>query len=718
MKNDDSRIKMKFNNGLKSQEIDNLEGIIKDNIDNIKLNYKTKNINLSEDNQEKSLRNMRGKSSTEKMEIGNQCPNIEQQKNSLKESNLNTKKHENIKLEGNISGNKNEIKNNNINEIKSIDNIEENNCHNFNMKLDSLDEKIQLKKGDISTNNNLKEEIIEKEMPLFKNKIKTGNQNDLMKIKQNKENIKISQNIENESLNKEKDNKIYESITGSIIGTPRQKNIVEYGSTKGYKRPNIKKGKDFTHNPEILIEGTISGIKNIFKENFENNINSEEINNHLGIENNSKLNGKYSINISNDKREIKYDEEDKKININKSGRGEIEITKQKNINGNIIEETFNEIKDNMNMNINHNVGKNLKQSNTREHVDLKMKNLKDNKIKSDIPGNNKNLEENINIPHTKTKENNTEIQLKKEKEKQIFESITGSIIGTPRQKNIVEYGSSKGYKRPNIKKGKDFNHSPVILIEGTINGTKNIPPTLKSIFQDKINTNIQLNKKVNNQYKIKEEDVSEYFIILQKPEIKENSSDLKLGNTNLNNSDFMMKKEILEGKIKEIELNQNNKDIHSNISLKSSSKASKDNKINDMNIINGRNDLKNLSKGRSNISKEEIITGIIAGKNKNEIKDFEKISVESKKGTIVNINNRPNIPNDKQEDKKIIKTESITGSIIGTPRQKNIVEYGSTKGYKRPNIKKGKDFTHNPEILIEGTISGIKNIELRIFLLL
>ena len=254
MKNDDSRIKMKFNNGLKSQEIDNLEGIIKDNIDNIKLNYKTKNINLSEDNQEKSLRNMRGKSSTEKMEIGNQCPNIEQQKNSLKESNLNTKKHENIKLEGNISGNKNEIKNNNINEIKSIDNIEENNCHNFNMKLDSLDEKIQLKKGDISTNNNLKEEIIEKEMPLFKNKIKTGNQNDLMKIKQNKENIKISQNIENESLNKEKDNKIYESITGSIIGTPRQKNIVEYGSTKGYKRPNIKKGKDFTHNPEILIE--------------------------------------------------------------------------------------------------------------------------------------------------------------------------------------------------------------------------------------------------------------------------------------------------------------------------------------------------------------------------------------------------------------------------------------------------------------------------------
>ena len=37
------------------------------------------------------------------------------------------------------------------------------------------------------------------------------------------------------------------------------KNIVEYGSTKGYKRPNIKKGKDFVHNPEIVISGIIGG---------------------------------------------------------------------------------------------------------------------------------------------------------------------------------------------------------------------------------------------------------------------------------------------------------------------------------------------------------------------------------------------------------------------------------------------------------------------------
>ena len=39
------------------------------------------------------------------------------------------------------------------------------------------------------------------------------------------------------------------------------KNIVEYGSTKGYKRSNIKKGKDFVHNPEIVISGIIGGKK-------------------------------------------------------------------------------------------------------------------------------------------------------------------------------------------------------------------------------------------------------------------------------------------------------------------------------------------------------------------------------------------------------------------------------------------------------------------------
>ena len=58
----------------------------------------------------------------------------------------------------------------------------------------------------------------------------------------------------------------------------------------------------------------------------------------------------------------------------------------------------------------------------------------------------------------------------------------------------MEYGSTKGYKRPNIKKGKDFTHNPEIVIEGTISVIKKIPPTLKSMFEDKVNNNIQLNK--------------------------------------------------------------------------------------------------------------------------------------------------------------------------------------------------------------------------------
>ena len=47
------------------------------------------------------------------------------------------------------------------------------------------------------------------------------------------------------------------------------KYIIEYGSTKGYKRPNIKKGKDFVHEPEFRMEGTIQGSK-IMDENIKN----------------------------------------------------------------------------------------------------------------------------------------------------------------------------------------------------------------------------------------------------------------------------------------------------------------------------------------------------------------------------------------------------------------------------------------------------------------
>ena len=58
---------------------------------------------------------------------------------------------------------------------------------------------------------------------------------------------------------------------------------------------------------------------------------------------------------------------------------------------------------------------------------------------------------------------------------------------------------------------------------------------------------------------------------------------------------------------------------------------------------------------------------------------------------------------------KLFPTESISGSIQGTPSINYYIEYGSTKGYTRPKIKKGKDFNHAPDIVITGTIEGNKS---------
>ena len=69
----------------------------------------------------------------------------------------------------------------------------------------------------------------------------------------------IANNNNNININSEKE--ILENIIGIIEGTSKMKNIVEYRSKKGYKRSNIKKGKDFVHNPEIVINGIIGGKK-------------------------------------------------------------------------------------------------------------------------------------------------------------------------------------------------------------------------------------------------------------------------------------------------------------------------------------------------------------------------------------------------------------------------------------------------------------------------
>ena len=194
---------------------------------------------------------------------------------------------------------------------------------------------------------------------------------------------------------------------------------------------------------------------------------------------------------------------------------------------------------------------------------------------------------------------------------------------------------------------------------------------------------------------------------MKKSEINIDSPDLKLGNIDVNQPDFKTKEEVLKGKIKSIDLSIKNKDNEKNNSLKGPTKIElKGSKNNDIEISKPNIDINKTSlKDKPNTLKTEIITGTIKGKPQEKVNVKEKIPFSNTSGTIVDINKRPKMDNKIDENKKSIKTESITGSIVGTPRQKYLVEYGSTKGYKRPN-----NFKHNPEIVIEGTISGIKNI--------
>ena len=568
-----------------------------------------------------------------------------------------------------------------------------------------------------------------------------------------KENDKNYKNINNIDLNKAKETKIYESITGSIIGTPRMKNIVQYGSTKGYIRPNIKKGKDFIHNPEIIIEGTIPGtkkipltLKSLFEDKVNNKIELNKINNHPEIKledyqeslilnldvNNPKIENKISLN--NDiNLKSGYKTVINKPNL-KELKDEIIIEKEKtlinqNHKGIEIKGVIPGIKKNNSVKPEE---KKLRGQINRPHmggsINNNISNINKDKIK-EIPKYNKSI--NLNGPIIEEKEENdneskeskTQIKSGKENEEKIYESITGSIIGTPRMKNIVEYGSTKGYKRPNIKKGKDFIHNPEIIIEGTIKGTKKIPLTLKSLFEDKLNTNIELNNSISkkkDEYKIKNEDIELYSLNLPQSKIDINSPELKLGSSKLNEYNLKSKEEMLKDKIKSIDINLKTNEIKSNTSLKSSSKNSEINNNIKPKEISGKanttikirnidnNNLEKIEiKDTSNKNKTEIIQGIIIGTSQNKKIEKEKESLKSNnKGSFININT-----NIKDNKNKLENGENITGSIKSTSTTKNYVEYGSTIGYKRPNIKKGKDFTHNPEIIIEGIIEGKKTIE-------
>ena len=680
---------------INPNKLDNLNKEIKSDLETkIKLNKNDINIK----NPEIELKNPNGGLKVEKLNenIGIVIPqiNIDLEGESSKGINLKNKSIEETINEGIMEishknkdnminfNNPNTTDKENIPEIKGNFFINENkeilNLTNLpiNTKINNIKPKIDKKEGDISRKKEEMKTTIQINPP------------DLM-TKLNDENSKIPDDNIKVGLIKENEGQIFENITGSIVGVPEQKKLVEYLSSKGYERPNIKKGKDFIHNPEILNEGTIgrnnnriipSTLKSIFEDKIATNIqlNKSNIKPEIKLEDYIEKNLSYKqplksiINLdvksTVNNPNIKDDKLDLDIAMNNINKREFGNPNKKIIEDEFIEGIIPGIKNNNSKDYDDKLKKKMNQPQIGGSINLNIANPKESINKDDNQVINKAA--NINAKAHNLK--------KKEKESQIFENITGSIMGVGKKKNIVEYGSTIGYKRPNIKKGKDFVHNPEILIEGKIVGKKsikNIPLTLKSIFEDKINTNIQLNKKINDKYKIKKEDL-DYLINSKPSETKINSPELKLGDINLNKPELKGKGELLKGKIKSIEINLKNKD-----SL--------------------NKDLKN------NSIKTEIISGTIVGKT--QINPKENENMIKNKGTVVSIKSRPMIK--QNEEKKDIKSENIPGNIEITQSQKSIVEYGSSKGYKRPNIKKGKDFIHNPEIIIEGTIGGNKSIK-------
>ena len=498
---------------IKLPGLDSLNDNIKDDFD-IKMELNKENIKNPEIKLQENSENIKVTNPIENIEVNFPTINNDLKEPSLEEENLQQNDVEEQKIEGVLEGDipKLKYKNNiNVSENKDIIpniNINNQNSHELNIetKIPSIEGNIKIndskeKIPSISEylkekNSNLNEEMIEGIIPGMKKEIKPEMKIDIsnkdLKSNEDNKNIKLSENNKNNDLNKEKESKIYESITGSIIGTPRMKNIVEYGSTKGYKRPNIKKGKDFIHNPEIIIEGTIGGKKKIPINNKielnKSNVKYPEIKLEDYLESLILSTGN---NIGKDefKNSIPKNNSLKSSNLevknidNKNHKGEMEIkimneSKIESIKGMIPgNKNYRSIKTEVNKergkinepNIGGNINVNISNSNKEKNKDKTSDITKSHNVNINQP----------NIEEIKEKDKksikSTQIKLSKDKEMKIYESITGSIIGTPRMKNIVEYGSTKGYKRPNIKKGKDFIHNPEIIIEGTIGGKKKIP---------------------------------------------------------------------------------------------------------------------------------------------------------------------------------------------------------------------------------------------------
>ena len=173
-----------------------------------------------------------------------------------------------------------------------------------------------------------------------------------------------------------------------------------------------------------------------------------------------------------------------------------------------------------------------------------------------------------------------------------------------------------------------------------------MPITLKSLFEDSNNKTIQLNhisSKNGNLYKIKEEDIQLYSLNLKKPKIDINSSDLKLGNISIKEPNSKEKEEIIQNKIKGIDIKlKKGDDSKLNNPLKGPTKI----RINSKNNKNSEKDNSERIKGMN----EQINIGL-------SMPNFD-IKSESLKGS--------NIKGSSNSNMQYNKTEVLTGTIYGS----------------------------------------------------
>ena len=614
-----------------------------------------------------------------------------------------------------------------------------------------------------------------------------------------------------------------------------QSPMVEYGNTKGYKRPNIKKGKDFEHQPNFSILGLIEGkpgqnmaitLKELFGGDVNKNIdNINRINNKLIPDNNEEnitgfkpgvllsdiINSKPSYKNINKKKVIEENMPGIEGNVNINGQNLRGVKGKKyvgytpgfdrnvNINGSkldikkpIVNDEYNPntLKGLFNGDVNDRV--HLTKSNiklpqykledisgyiqgtkTNQNIDIEMPNInidgpqlrgKKGKVEGNIPGiggrvningpegetiegNIPGIGKSINIngPSIEVKKSmkdedinpntlkvifagdiNDEIKLNKIDERlKLFQmkTISGNIKGIPSINYIIEYGSSKGFERPKIKKGKDFTHNPKISLEGTIKGTKYIPPTLQSLFEGDIDGNIHLN---NNSIKMPKYKIRDDFSDYDNGKISSGNLDIHMPNVNINgpnlnlgnasgisgsvNNNMLNNNQIIEGNIQGIggSVNINGPKLRNVKGTKKQIKGSLniDEPLIDLNQKITYNKGYNNSITLKNIFNGDVNENINLNLRNNKLSlieydNYYGIIKGQKNDTNQNISSEANRNNNKMKNSQLKRSERL-----------NFIEYGATIGYVRPIIKKGIDYEHKPRVKFEKYDS---NSDLNIF---